>query len=82
MDKLTKQVIDDLNFLIGRTHEKRGPITSNMACLGVITEEYHEVIDAMRGGEAWKIRSELMDLANGCLRRVMAIDAERWPGDE
>lgn len=80
MNKLSDRVIADLNDLLQRTHAKRGALESDMAALGVITEEYHEVIDSMRNGESWKIRAELLDLANGCIRRVLAVDGEQAQG--
>lgn len=71
---LPERVAKDLAALMERSTRKHGTIESDMAALGVITEEYHEVIEAMRGGEAWKIRAELLDLASPCLRRIIELD--------
>lgn len=73
-DVLPHHVVRQLIGQMVRVEAKRGPLDSDMAALGVITEEYHEVIDAMRRGEPWKVRAELMDLAIGVLRRVVAMD--------
>lgn len=72
---ITDRIIADLNDRFDITTRKHGPLDSDMAALGVLTEEYHEVIDAIRRGEAWKVRAELLDLANGCIRRIHTLDA-------
>lgn len=74
------KVANDLDTLITRTEKRHGPLKSNMATLGVITEEYFEVVEAIRKGEAWKIRAELLDLAAPCIRRIMEIDEEKAHG--
>lgn len=71
---ITPRIINDLNTALALADKKHPPIDSDMAALGVITEEYHEVIWAIRKGEAWKVRAELLDLANACIRRVVAMD--------
>lgn len=77
---LSREVINDLGSLIAQTEKRHGRLLSNMAALGVITEEYHEVIDAIRKGEDWKIRAELLDLAAPCLRRIIELDEARSHG--
>jgi len=74
------KIATDLDALIVRTGKRHGRLNSNMAALGVITEEYHEVIEAIRKGEAWKVRAELLDLAAPCIRRIMEIDEVRDHG--
>jgi NTP pyrophosphatase (non-canonical NTP hydrolase) len=75
MNALTPRIIDDLNFLINRAHTKHGALDNSMAVLGALTEEYYEVIEAIRRNESWRVRQELMDTANVALRGVLAIDA-------
>ncbi len=76
MNEITDKVKHDLAYLLNRAYEKHGPMTSDMATLGVVTEEYFEVVEAMRGKERWRVRAELLDLAIGAIRGVLAIDAE------
>lgn len=71
---LSKKVIDDLEYLHAKTVDKHGPHGCNMTCLGALTEEYHEVVEAVRTNENWRIRKELLDVANVCIRRIMEID--------
>lgn len=70
------KIIDDLENAYEVSGRKHGPLNGDMACLGALTEEYHEVIDAIRRGEAWKVRAELLDVANVCIRRIATIDEE------
>lgn len=67
-------LLTELTALMDRATRRHGAITSTMETLGVITEEYHEVIGAVHRGEAWAIRAELLDLAVAALRGVVAID--------
>lgn len=76
MKNITPRVKKDLARLLRKTHTKRGPLKSDMAALGVITEEYHEVMTAIRKGDRARIRAEMLDLANGAIRWVLANDAE------
>lgn len=75
LDVISARVFRDLSAQLARVHKKHGALSNDMAVLGVITEEYHEVREAMQRGEAWKVRAELLDLAIGCIRRVLAMDA-------
>jgi NTP pyrophosphatase (non-canonical NTP hydrolase) len=42
--------------------------------LGVVTEEYHEVIDAVKYNNKDKVRKELIDLAVACVHGISSID--------
>lgn len=79
---LTDKILADLAKLMDRASERHGPIASNMETLGVITEEYHEVIGAVHRGESWAIRAELFDLAVAALRGVVAIDQRKETNHE
>ena len=72
MGELTAEIDNRLWAL----HMKHGPLDDDMTALGVITEEYHEVIEAIRRGDYADTRAELMDLAVACIRRVLTLDAE------
>lgn len=71
-------ILSDILFALDRADRRHGPLGSNMAGLGVITEEYHEVVEAFRSGEAHRMRAELVDLTTGCLRCLLAIDSGEW----
>lgn len=43
---------------------------------GFITEEYDEVKDAVHGGSLADIKSELMDIAVGCIFAIACIDSK------
>lgn len=76
MKKLTRRVKKDIKRHMKRTHTKHGDLRSGMATLGVVTEEHFEVVNAIRKGNRKKVRAELLDLAIGAIRGVLAIDAE------
>ena len=80
MPTMPLNIVDDLGNAYEVSGRKHGPLNSDMACLGALTEEYHEVIDAIRRGEAWKVRAELIDVANVCIRRISTIDEEAEHG--
>ena len=82
LDVISARVFRDLSGQLARVHKKRGALSSDMAALGVITEEYHEVREAMQRGEAWKVRAELLDLAIGAIRRVLAMDSGELTREE
>ncbi len=54
-----------------------GPPTSAHELLGVIAEEYAELIDAIRSGKIMSVQWEAMDLAAACLRLADACEGPR-----
>ena len=50
-----------------------GPPASAHEMLGVIAEEYAELIEAIRSGKMGSVQWEAMDLAAACLRLADAI---------
>jgi len=47
---------------------KYGSFKSTHEGLGVITEEYHELIEAIRGNYSESVRQEAIQVAAACLR--------------
>lgn len=52
----------------------RGLFVGKMEGLGVVTEEYHELIDACRSNNLRDVRDEAMDVAVGALWLYASID--------
>lgn len=52
-----------------------GPPTSAHEMLGVIAEEYAELIEAIRSGKIMSVQWEAMDLAAACIRLADACHA-------
>jgi NTP pyrophosphatase (non-canonical NTP hydrolase) len=51
-----------------RLQEKgRGIYVSNHEALGIITEEYYELIEAVKSNEDINVRQELIDIAVACI---------------
>ena len=56
------------NKLDNRLNEKgNGTFVSIHEGLGIITEEYHELLDAVRNNDIDEIEQELIDIEVGCL---------------
>lgn len=57
----------------------RGTYASRLEVLGALTEEYHELTEAMISapisGTKHSVREELLDIAVGCLFGIACIDA-------
>ena len=51
-----------------RAQAAYGPPASAAESLGVITEEYYELIEAVRSNKRESVRWEALDLAAACLR--------------
>lgn len=62
---------------IERANRKHGPMGGNVSCLGAMTLEYHEVLQAMQAREDHNVYSELIDVATVCMRRCMEIVEEK-----
>lgn len=67
------QVIAALLNNIERADRKHGPMGGNVPCLGAMTLEYHEVLEAMQAREDHRVYSELIDVATVCMRRCYEI---------
>jgi NTP pyrophosphatase (non-canonical NTP hydrolase) len=42
--------------------------------LGILTEEFHELVDAVKSDNLYDVRAELLDIAVGALFGVVSID--------
>jgi len=73
MPKVTKQeieqVLDELILrLVSRIKRRKGKCYSNRhEALGKITEEYHELSDAVRSEKRKDINDETLDVAEACV---------------
>ena len=54
----------------------RGTFTSQHEILGIITEEYHELIDAVHRNEPYDLQEELLDIAIAALFGVACMNAD------
>jgi NTP pyrophosphatase (non-canonical NTP hydrolase) len=52
----------------------RGAFVSTHEILGIITEEYYELVDAVRSDVVDDVRSELLDIAVGCIFGIACIN--------
>jgi len=67
------QTIAALLNNIERANRKHGPMGGNVSCLGAMTLEYHEVLQAMQAREDHRVYAELIDVATVCIRRCEEI---------
>jgi hypothetical protein len=70
-----KEVADEME----RAHDKYGPFFSTHEALGVITEEYHELIRGIQGNWQVNIREESIQLAAACLRLARQCEGNHSP---
>ena len=52
-----------------------GALVSRHEILGVVTEEYNELTEAVKSKTLKEVRDELIDIAVGCIFGVACIDA-------
>jgi NTP pyrophosphatase (non-canonical NTP hydrolase) len=74
-DAVLLQTIEALTVNMGRRIEEkgRGAFASPHEMLGVIAEEYHELIEAVRLNSAVDIGGELADIAVACLFSIATM---------
>ena len=61
--------------LVRRLKEKgSGAFVSTHEILGIVTEEYHELVDAVRSDVVDDVRDELLDIAVGCIFGIASIN--------
>lgn len=75
---LNDRLLRDLDFAMARAEKRHGQLPCAMTGLGVVSEEYYEVVHAFRSGEHHRMRAELVDLANAANRCIVALDAGEW----
>lgn len=64
--KLASEVIE--------ADDRYGPFASSHEGLGVLTEEYHELVEAIRSNKSESIREEALQVAAVAVRLAMAMD--------
>ena len=64
---LESSAIEIVDKTYARLHQKGwGTFSSSHEILGIITEEYHELIDAVKSNNLDKVHEELLDIAVAC----------------
>lgn len=73
--KSMNYAIDEtLRKLVYRIEQKGGrSYSSNHEALGIITEEYYELIDAVKSNNNEHVKEELLDVAVGCLFAIASM---------
>lgn len=67
ISKLSKRLLEKGSFGYISNHET----------LGIVAEEYHELVDAVRSNSDDEVMSELIDIAVGCLFGVASMLARK-----
>lgn len=68
-DAVLLKAVEAMTVAMGRKIERhgRGAYMGNHEALGIITEEYYELIGAVQSNDPVNIAEETMDVAVGCL---------------
>jgi hypothetical protein len=74
IDLATKELIEKLNFRLKQ--KGKGTFTSTHEITGIITEEYHELIEELKNNNIQAFKQELLDIAVACLFGVACIDQD------
>jgi NTP pyrophosphatase (non-canonical NTP hydrolase) len=62
--------------MLARLEEKGpGAYSSRHECLGIVEEEMHELVEAVRSGRFRDVINELMDVAVGCVFGIASIES-------
>jgi NTP pyrophosphatase (non-canonical NTP hydrolase) len=74
-DSVLLQSIEALTVNMGKRIEEkgRGAFASHHEMLGAITEEYHELVEAVRLNSAVDVAGELTDIAVACLFSIATM---------
>jgi NTP pyrophosphatase (non-canonical NTP hydrolase) len=72
--KAVEKTIEKLKFRLNQ--KGYGTFSSRHEILGVITEEYQEFVDAVHSKNYDEMKSEIMDLAVGCIFGLACIDED------
>ncbi len=64
---------EELQSRITAAQDRYGPFASTHEALGVATEEWHELIDAIRSNMLLELREECLDLAAALIRLADTI---------
>ena len=75
--KVLNAVLETRQQLLNRLEQKGyGAWLSRHELLGFLTEEYLEAAEAVHSGTSSDIKSELMDIAVGCIFAIACINNE------
>jgi len=74
LDQAKLQILDKLGHIL----HKRGVGTyaSRHEIAGLIAEEYHELLEALKNNDMEEFKQELLDIAVACLFGIACIDDE------
>jgi NTP pyrophosphatase (non-canonical NTP hydrolase) len=74
-DQILLAALDAMTVRVGQKIEKhgRGAYISNHETLGIVAEEYHELIDAVHQNDPVDVANELMDIAVAALFGVASM---------
>lgn len=74
-DKSLLGAIEAVTVNMGRRIEEHGrdSFSNNHEALGVIAEEYHELLDAVKQNDPVDVANELLDIAVGCIFGVASM---------
>jgi NTP pyrophosphatase (non-canonical NTP hydrolase) len=73
-EKRMKELTDQLRAEMTRAQARYGNPASTHEALGVITEEYHELIGAIQGNRMDRIRMEALQMSAAALRLAEACE--------
>ena len=73
LETANKDVFDVLTYRL--LQKGNGSLASSHEILGILTEEFHELVDAVKSNDPINVRRELIDIAVGCLLGIGCIDA-------
>lgn len=71
---ISAEIEREIDQRIDHANGRYGPPASAHEMLGVIAEEYAELIEAIRAGKIGSVQWEAMDLAAACLRLADTCD--------
>lgn len=74
-DQILLNAVEALTVNLGRKIEKhgRGAYVGPHETLGIVAEEYHELIEAVKQNDPVDVANELMDVAVACLFGVASM---------
>lgn len=74
-NELLLKAIEETTVAVGRMVDKHGlgAYISNHEALGIITEEYQELVDAVRSNDPVDIANEILDIAAACVKSIASM---------
>jgi len=78
-EKIAEAHIAIKELVLARLMQKgRGAFASRHETLGIIQEEMHELVEAVRDGDLAAVRDELLDVAVAALIGLASADDFEW----